>query len=464
MNAPPPEIPALKNSGLPLQALPPEGEPASVLIVDDDPAMLASLTATVAGMGLQVVGVRSGREALRQLLQRDFALVLLDINMPGMDGYETAELIHGRPRSAHLPIIFVTAEVPGERARFRGYTLGAVDFIHSPLPEILRAKVQVFTELYYLNRQLRQQADALRKRSEEVNRKNLELEQASRMKSEFLATMSHELRTPLNAIIGFADAMKSGLTGEMTPQQQEYLGDILAGGEHLLSLINDILDLSKIEAGKMELRPDDVEIVPLLESCLTVIRERALRRGVDVELQAEVEGSIRADHRSVRQIVYNLLSNAEKFTPEGGRVRLEARRVPRSVPEQTHCVLKPPRRAATQHYLEIRVCDTGIGMSEAERKRLFRPFVQLDSSLARQYEGTGLGLALVKQLVQLHHGCLAVQSETGKGSTFTVWLPFPPDSPPGDVLGALQPGDAAPPPAGQRADAAAVTPGLGGAE
>lgn len=404
-----------------------DGEPASVLVVDDNPAMLASLSAVVAGMGLQVVPASSGREALRQLLQRDFALVLLDVNMPVMDGFETAALIHGRPRSAHLPIIFVTAEAGGESDRFRGYNLGAVDFIQSPiLPDILRAKLRVFADLFYLNRRLRQQADDLRRSSKEISRKNIALEQASRMKSEFLATMSHELRTPLNAIIGFADAMQNGLAGDMSPQQREYLGDILGSGEHLLSLINDILDLSKIEAGKFELRMEELDIVPLLESSLTVIKDRAVRRNVDVQLRTDLTGSMWTDRRHLRQIIYNLLSNAEKFTPDGGRVVLTARQVPYSVPAQTRCVVSlDAQPEAAAYYLEIAVTDTGIGIGETEIERLFQPFVQLDSSLSRQYEGTGLGLALVKHLVQLHHGCLAVDSQAGAGSRFTVWLPCP---------------------------------------
>jgi signal transduction histidine kinase len=420
----PADVPALKDGTAPA----PEAaidEPASVLVVDDNPAMLESLAAVVSGMGLEVVTATSGREALRQLLQRDFALVLLDVNMPIMDGFETAALIHGRPRSAHLPIIFVTAEAHGEKDRFRGYDLGAVDFIYSPiLPEILRAKIRVFADLFYLNRQLRRQAEDLRARSEEVGRKNLELEQASRMKSEFLATMSHELRTPLNAIIGFADAMRNGLAGDMSAQQREYLGDILASGEHLLALINDILDLSKIEAGKLELHQEEIDIVPLLQNSLSVIRDRAAHRAIHVEFHPEVSGSIRADRRNLRQIIYNLLSNAEKFTPDGGRVTVEVRRVARSVPAEADCVVELETGATATHYLEIKVSDTGIGIDEQERARLFQPFVQLDSSLSRQYQGTGLGLALVKRLVQLHHGCLAVASKPGEGSTFTIWIPY----------------------------------------
>ncbi|MCD6060623.1 MAG: hypothetical protein K0S16_934 [Moraxellaceae bacterium] len=444
------EVPVLRNDGM----RPPivfNNEPASVLIVDDNAAMLQSLAAVVEGMGLEVATATSGREALRLLLQRDFAVVLLDINMPGMDGFETASLIHGRPRSAHLPIIFITAEAEGDRQRLQGYELGAVDIVYSPvLPEILRAKLRVFAELFYMNRRLQRQAVDLRQRTVELNRKNRDLEEANQLKSQFMATMSHELRTPLNAIIGFADAMANGMTGELTAEQREYLGDILASGEHLLALINDVLDLSKIEAGRIELVPEAVEVGPLLQDSLAVIRERAARRNITVDIRAGMVGSLWIDPRYLRQILFNLLSNAEKFTPEGGRVELVAHHVSRAVPEG--CRGRVPlaaQPAAVSHFLEIRVSDTGIGIDPADHARLFQPFVQLDSSLSRQYGGTGLGLAMVKRLVELHHGYLAMQSRPGKGSVFTVWFPL------------LQPAEGtAPEPARMPATMPAEIPGL----
>jgi signal transduction histidine kinase len=434
------EVPVLRNDGMrPPPAL--IAEPASVLIVDDNAAMLHSLAAVVKTMGLEVAIAASGREALRQLLQRDFAVVLLDINMPGMDGFETASLIRGRPRSAHLPIIFITAEAEGDQQRLQGYQLGAVDIVYSPvLPEILRAKLQVFADLYYLNRRLQRQTLDLQQRSHELNRKNRDLEEANQLKSQFLATMSHELRTPLNAIIGFADALAQGLAGTMTAEQREYLGDILTSGEHLLALINDVLDLSKIEAGRIELLPELVEVGPLLQDSLSVIRERAARRRIAIDTRAGMVGSLWMDPRYLRQILFNLLSNAEKFTPEGGRVTLEAHHVARTVPEGCpHRVALASYPAAVSHYLEIRVSDTGIGIAPADQARLFQPFVQLDSSLSRQFGGTGLGLAMVKRLVELHHGYLAMESVPGQGSAFTVWFPLLPAPEAGSVHGTRGP-------------------------
>jgi len=431
MDAHPTETPALRNIGGPWYPLSPDGEPASVLLVDDNPGKLKSLCAVVAGLGLNMVAVASGRDALRQLLRRDFAVVVLDVNMPGMDGYETATLIHSRPRSAHTPIIFVTAEAMTEADSFRGYTLGAVDYIYSPIvPEILRAKIGVFVGLYYLNRQLKHQADELKQRAEEIERNNLQLAEASRMKSEFLANMSHELRTPLNAIIGFSELLKDGHKGELSKSQQNFITEIFNSGVHLLALINDILDLSKVEAGAQTLVLETIDVAALLQSCLGVVKEKAELHRIAMKLDLpEGLAPFVADARKLKQIVYNLLSNAVKFTLDGGEVSLSACPV-----ERADIYLKPAPGAAIRQlplpesefedFLEIRVCDTGIGIAQKDLPSLFRIFVQLGSSFTRSYEGTGLGLALVQRLVELHGGTAAVESLLGHGSCFVVWLPW----------------------------------------
>ncbi len=267
-------------------------------------------------------------------------------------------------------------------------------------------------------------AEQLRLRSEEIARKNEQLMEANRLKSEFLANMSHELRTPLNAIIGFSEILKDGLLGELNPKQREYVTDIFDSGQHLLSLINDILDLSKIEAGKMMLECETMNVPLLLKNSLSIIRERALARDIQLDCElAEGMEDVQADSRKCKQILYNLLSNAVKFTPEGGRIRVCARKVAGDAVRKKN----PESRLAAaswDDFLEISVSDTGIGIAEADQKRLFEPFVQLDGSLSRQYEGTGLGLALVSRLTELHGGVVAVQSEKGQGSCFTVWLPY----------------------------------------
>ncbi|HUF65740.1 MAG TPA: PAS domain S-box protein, partial [Gemmatimonadaceae bacterium] len=269
-----------------------------------------------------------------------------------------------------------------------------------------------------------------RKRFEKaLGQKNAELEDASRMKSEFLANMSHELRTPLNAIMGFSELLADGLVGDMTEKQRGFIGDIFSSGKHLLSLINDILDLSKVEAGKMMLDLESVQMSSLFANSLSIVRERAAARQINLSMDApETLGSIHADGRKVKQIVYNLLANAVKFTGEHGNVALRASRVPRAE-VGAPCTSWPARtfplaESGFQEFLRITVTDTGIGISRDELQHLFKPFNQIDSSLARKFEGTGLGLAMVKLLAELHGGTAAVESAVGEGSCFTVWLPL----------------------------------------
>jgi PAS domain S-box-containing protein len=269
-----------------------------------------------------------------------------------------------------------------------------------------------------------------RKRFEQtLQEKNIELEHASRMKSEFLATMSHELRTPLNAIIGFSEALKDGLMGEMSGSQNEYIGDIFASGQHLLSLINDILDLSKVEAGMMALELESVDLNSLLSNSLSIVREKAAAQRIDLELEMDEDlGALQLDMRKTKQIVYNLLSNAVKFSAHGGRVTLSARRVPRSavcrVSDDWPAHSFPLANNEYNEFLEVCVNDRGIGISRENMTKLFQAFTQIDSSLARKFEGTGLGLAMVKQLAELHGGTVAVASAEGHGSRFAAWLPL----------------------------------------
>ena len=244
----------------------------------------------------------------------------------------------------------------------------------------------------------------LNRMSEELGRLYQQLEAASRHKSEFLANMSHELRTPLNAIIGFSEVLLERMFGELNPKQEEYLQDIMTSGRHLLSLINDILDLSKVEAGRMELELSAFDLPAALEGCLTLVRERATRHGITLGLTVDERlGQIVADERKVRQVVLNLLSNAVKFTPEGGRVAVGAARADGSV--------------------EVSVSDTGIGIAQDEQEAIFEEFRQAGSDYTRKREGTGLGLALSRKFVELHGGRIWVKSEVGKGSTFTFTLP-----------------------------------------
>ena len=276
-----------------------------------------------------------------------------------------------------------------------------------------------------------------------LQQKNVELEDASRMKSAFLANMSHELRTPLNAIIGFSEVLADGLLGDLTEKQRRFVGDIFKSGKHLLSLINDILDLSKVEAGKMLLDLEPVAIASLLRNSESIIKGQAAVRHVRLDLRLAPQlGSMNADGRKVKQIVYNLLSNAVKFTADGGEVILQADRVPRAEVGVVTGVWArrtfPLAESNFSEFLRVSVTDDGIGMSPEGLEHLFKPFSQVDSGLARQFEGTGLGLAMVKLLADLHGGSVAVESAVGEGSCFTVWIPL------------RAPGDAEPEPEAER--------------
>jgi signal transduction histidine kinase len=238
----------------------------------------------------------------------------------------------------------------------------------------------------------------------EIEQKSRELEAASRHKSEFLANMSHELRTPLNAIIGFSEVLAERMFGDINDKQAEYLADILESGRHLLSLINDILDLSKIEAGRMELELTDLDLPLAIDNALLLVRERGQRRGITLgRLVDERLRTIRADERKVKQVLLNLLSNALKFTPEGGKVDVQARIEDRVV--------------------EISVTDTGVGIAPEDQQAVFEEFRQVGAA-TRKVEGTGLGLAISRKFVELHGGTIAVTSRVGHGSTFTFTLPL----------------------------------------
>jgi signal transduction histidine kinase len=250
-------------------------------------------------------------------------------------------------------------------------------------------------------------AGNLNRMNDELGRLYRQLDAANRHKSEFLANMSHELRTPLNAIIGFSEVLQERMFGDLNAKQAEYIGDIIASGRHLLALINDILDLSKVEAGHMELQLTRFSLPATIENTLTLIRERAARQGIAVAVEVEDGlGEVVADERKIKQVLLNLLSNAVKFTPEGGRVGVRA--------------------ALSDGMVELSVRDSGIGIAPEDRETIFEEFRQVGADEARKREGTGLGLALARRFVELHGGKIWVESEIGRGSIFIFTLPVRP--------------------------------------
>ncbi|MBI3963233.1 MAG: response regulator, partial [Deinococcus sp.] len=249
--------------------------------------------------------------------------------------------------------------------------------------------------------------------AEELRAANSELATTSRYKSEFVANMSHELRTPLNSIMGFSEVLADGLAGALNEKQRKYVGNVLSSGQHLLSLINDILDLSKVEAGRMELSREQLDASEVVKEVLTALSPLANRQGITL-VDAVAAAPVWADHGRLRQVFFNLLSNAIKFTPSGGTVQVST--------------------STGGPMASFSVADTGIGIKPEDRGKLFQEFRQLDSTASRRYSGTGLGLSLTKRLVELHGGTITVQSEPGKGSTFTFTVPIMPPALPAATL------------------------------
>jgi len=270
-----------------------------------------------------------------------------------------------------------------------------------------RVEVRTGDEIELLAGELNRMADQLQEYTTSLERKvadkTAELEAANRHKSEFVANMSHELRTPLNAVIGFSEVLKERMFGELNPKQMEYVKDIYSSGQHLLSLINDILDLAKVEAGRMELDIHEFDVRAAIANCCTLIRERAQRQ--KLKLESEIEDDIclwPADERKFKQVLLNLLSNAVKFTPAGGTVTVRGR--------------------VERDWLAVSVIDTGIGIAPHDRAAIFEEFRQVRTGVAK-HEGTGLGLSLSRRLIELHGGTLTLESTPGHGSTFTARFP-----------------------------------------
>lgn len=403
----------------------PVEEKVNILIVDDRPEKLVAITVILESLNENVVTATSGREALRQLLQTDFAVILLDVNMPGMDGFETAALIRQRRRSEHTPIIFITA-FHDETHATAGYSLGAVDYILAPVvPEVLRAKVAFFVDLFRKTELIKRQADARVMLAHEQAAR-LTAENANRAKSEFLANISHELRTPMNAIIGMTHL---ALDEPLTPVVRDYLETSVAAADNLLQLLNEILDFSRIEAGKFLLDVSKFSLSGMLSECMKTMAVRAYSKGL--EFACEVQGSLpellEGDSQRLRQIIINLIGNAIKFTPTG------------------EVLLQICEQSRTDELITLlfEVSDTGIGIAPEDQERIFAPFAQADTSTTREYGGTGLGLAICSDLVRMMGGKLWVESVPGSGSNFRFtaqlqYFPLDASQPPEDGLNELR--------------------------
>ncbi|MEO8358588.1 MAG: response regulator [Vicinamibacteria bacterium] len=393
-----------------------EKRPVNILLVDDLPAKLLSYETILAELGENLIRANSGKEGLEQLLKTDIAVVLVDVCMPDLDGFELAAMIRNHPRFQKTAIILVSGVLVEDADRLKGYGSGAVDYVSVPIvPEILRAKVSVFADLYrkteelqQLNRELEQRvADRtaeIQSALKQAQDARLEAETANRLKDEFLATLSHELRTPLNAITGWAYLLQAGGLDKAT--EVKAFATIRRNAQLQSQLISDILDVSRIIAGKLRLNLEPTRMPVVIHAALDSLRPAADAKNIKVEAHLECDDSISADPGRLQQVVWNLLSNAIKFAPQDGLVRVTL--------------------IATDSHLETTVEDSGAGIRPEFLPYIFDRFRQADSSSTRPHHGLGLGLAIVKHLVQMHGGSVQAANREGKsGALFRVLLPRP---------------------------------------
>ena len=374
---------------------------ANILLVDDRDDKLLALQTILADLGQNLVLARSGQEALRVLLQREFAVIVLDVNMPGMDGFETAVLIRQRQNSELTPIIFISAVNYSEIHLVRGYSLGAVDYILAPIvPEILRAKVSFFVDLYKKTEQLKLQAE-IQSRLTRAEASRQEAEAANSAKDRFLAMLSHELRMPLTPIL-FSASMLS--KDERLPEYaRKQLESIAHHVQVEARMIEDLLDVARISEGKLKLALDSVDIRALIDSALSICAENISTKNLSVHREFQAgDPLVFADPARLSQVLWNLIQNAAKFTPSDGRVTVRV-----TNPEQD--------------WLRVEVIDTGIGIGPEALPRIFDPFEQVEPGRAG---GLGLGLAISRAIVESHGGKISANSEgSQRGSTFAIELP-----------------------------------------
>jgi signal transduction histidine kinase len=391
-----------------------------ILVVDDRRENLIAADAALEDLGATIVTAQSGQEALKRLLESDYSLVLLDVQMPGMDGYETANFIRARPRTSHVPIIFLTAHEGESKNILRAYELGAVDFMFKPFaPEILRAKAQVLLALQERTEALaqlriehelelaRQRAQAERLAQETAAKIQLaglneRLAENDHRKNEFLAILAHELRNPLAPLRTLFDLAKTQLDKPLTPKMLE-IGDRQL--THLSRLVDDLLDISRITANKIELRPETLDLREVVDAAITTSKPRlADRRHTLVQSITQTPVPVTVDSLRIVQVISNLLNNAARYTQPNGRIEIAC--------------------GATEHHAFVTVKDNGIGIPKDLLPSIFDMFVQ-ERVRSDGSGGLGLGLALAKHLVTLHHGDIAVASGgRGCGSAFRVEIPL----------------------------------------
>ncbi len=387
-----------------------------ILIVDDDANNLRVFERTLEPLNLDIIKAHSGQQALEVAHRHDFFLILMDVQMPDMDGFETATLILGHPKTRHIPIIFVTAIAKDETFEFKGYESGAVDYLTKPINDtFLISKVSVFLQLWQQRQSLLENHKEVEQLNQELTQTIAELEiarnaaeDASKLKSEFLSNVSHELRSPLNAIMALSQILSKNKNDRLSQKEVNTVGIIHRSGKELMRLIDDILDLAKVEAGMIEIEIETFSLQNLLEAIVEQQAPIAAAKTQPLNLMLQVSDRlpkmIQTDPLRLSQIIRNLVTNAIKFTPRGS--------VTISV------------KALSPSHFAISVSDTGIGIKPENLQSIFEAFKQEDASVTRRFGGTGLGLSISSNMVQLLDGEIHIQSELNKGSCFTVELPF----------------------------------------
>ncbi len=372
-----------------------------ILIVDDKLENLVALETVLKDLNVEFVRALSGNEALSLTLKHEFAIGIIDVQMPEMDGFETVELIHNDPTIKYFPVIFVSAIYKEEHYVLKGIETGAVDFISKPIvPAVLQGKVRVFLDLYNQKKLLEISNKELKIAKEAAEKKDL-------LKSLFLATMSHEIRTPMNGIIGVAELLKQT---NLTEDQLNLVNIMSISGNNLLLIINDILDISKIEAGQIKLENIPVDIKSIADEIVSLLMVKARDQGNELmlDISDDVPKNVLGDPMRLKQILLNLSNNAVKFTNNG------------KVSIKIECL----QDLGDRHKIGFKVMDTGIGINEEDQGKLFKLFSQVNQTTQREYGGTGLGLAISKNLVEMMGGEIGVESIPEKGSTFWFNIPF----------------------------------------
>jgi signal transduction histidine kinase/BarA-like signal transduction histidine kinase len=378
-----------------------------ILIVDDKLNNIIVIEELLSDLNIEMVRARTGSEAIEKTKNEEFALILMDIQMPGLDGFETGEIIRRDMKNILLPIIYITATYNEDYYRAKGIKTGAVDFITKPIiPDLFIGKVTLFVNIYRQRKALEEEVKKRIEAEEDMKMARDQARDAAHAKQLFLSTMSHEIRTPLNAIINTAKLLKEN----PRPDQMEDVEILEFSAENLMHLINDILDFSKIDAGKIEFEAIEFELRRLLNGMQQSFEYQVVRKNLELEfnISPDIPIVLVGDSARLSQILINLIGNAVKFTDKG-KVLVEAYML---------------ASQGNKVDVGIRVTDTGIGIDEDKLQVIFESFTQASSSTTRNYGGTGLGLAITKKLVELQGGVLEVKSRIGKGSIFSFVLSF----------------------------------------